>query len=331
MNTSDNRVKSTVLTSMIRARLSAHDAWGAADKAAMFPCGQIAGDIHKSAVSPHRLTELPQFLEVVEGYLQTLGAVGVYDAMLTDMQQLPLSVNIGAVVTSADGAGVEEGEPIPVSKLELQAGSMEPVKAAALLVFTKELVEAPGSEAQRFIEAQTRTAVAAATDRAFYGIVLAGASSHAGGSDPAIDLRTAAGALVHHDSVPRLYVIVSPVTALRLSLATTADGLAKYPEMSPAGGQIQGLRVLVSAAVDHDSNGSDVYVIDASRVAASRGYLDMAESKHASVQMSTTPSDGPAELVSMWQTNSVALRLIRYFSSALPFGPAAHRITGVSW
>jgi dienelactone hydrolase len=76
-------------------------------------------------------------------------------------------------------------------------------------------------------------------------------------------------------------------------------------------------------------NASDIYLAD-------DGEISVDASREASLEMSDAPAHNsgtptPAQMVSMWQTNSVAIRAERTINWMRRRDPAVVYLTGVSW
>jgi len=101
------------------------------------------------------------------------------------------------------------------------------------------------------------------------------------------------------------------------------SGQSVYPNMTPTGGSIDGIPVRVSQYLANNggSGGAPFILVDESEVyLADDGSVTVDASEQASIEMSDTPagSSNPTvaassvNLVSMWQTNSIAIRAERY-------------------
>ena len=123
----------------------------------------------------------------------------------------------------------------------------------------------------------------------------------------------------------RLYLVVTVDTAARLALTTTPDGGFLYPDVTPEGGSIAGIAVFVSDGLPAASSGAtNALLIDASGLVLADETVTLDSSRNASIEMAIPgprrhDADRGAAHVSMWQTNSVALKAERYFG----FEPSA--------
>lgn len=125
---------------------------------------------------------------------------------------------------------------------------------------------------------------------------------------------------------------MSSTTALALSMRKNALGQKEYPEMTLLGGTFRGLPVIVSQYVGNQLvlvNAPDIYLADDGGVA-----VDM--SREASLEMESDPAGDSitptgTELVSMFQTNSVAIRAERWINWKRRRTAAVAVISGVNY
>jgi hypothetical protein len=100
--------------------------------------------------------------------------------------------------------------------------------------------------------------------------------------------------------------ITSPWGAAYLA-SLNVDGTPLFPGVSPVGGSIWGVPQLADAAADNH-----LILIDGGAVAVSDNGLAIERSDVASLQMTDTPSAGPTNLVSLFQSDSAAIKLTRF-------------------
>src|SRR5262249_22138730 len=85
-----------------------------------------------------------------------------------------------------------------------------------------------------------------------------------------------------------------------------------FPELTPQGGSINGISLMVSDAVGTGL----IYLVDASSIGANAGELILEEGGEYSRQGDSTPDSPPGAstpLVSAFQMNCVSIRVERYF------------------
>ena len=151
--------------------------------------------------------------------------------------------------------------------------------------------------------------------------------------DPDADAEAAFGQFVAANLQPTGGVwIMSSTNALALSMKKNALGQKMYPEMTLLGGSFQGLPAIVSQYAGTNLtllNAPDIYLADDGGVA-----VDM--SREASLEMESDPTGDSVtptgtEMVSMFQTNSVAIRAERWINWKRRRTAAVAVITGVNY
>src|SRR5262249_42197672 len=134
------------------------------------------------------------------------------------------------------------------------------------------------------------------------------------------DIKTAVSTFITNNiDTSGIVILMRSAQALSLSLMRTGLSVKEFPDMTPNGGILEGMPVIASQHVPQGvmifCSADNIYLADDGGVA-----VDM--SREASLEMDTVPSSminngaSPAlsvesALVSMFQTNSVAVRAIR--------------------
>ena len=136
-----------------------------------------------------------------------------------------------------------------------------------------------------------------------------------------------------------LVVLMRHAQALSLSLMRNALGAKEFPDMTMNGGLLEGIPVIASQYMPQGVvafvSADNIYLADDGGVA-----IDM--SREASLEMDTTPSslinDGAspevsveATMVSMFQTNSVAIRAERIIDWKRRRSTAVTYLTSTGW
>jgi hypothetical protein len=255
--------------------------------------------------------------------LATIGAIGAYlDSLATDSFVIAIQndnafvkppLNTNTAVSTLNGTAYLrlQGAPIPLTRLTLNSNALKPIVVSALGVVTDELVRNAGLEAEALFNREMRKAAGLVIDSENLALIVDVSTPlrTSTGMDPLGDLR----ALLQHinaTGASRPYFVTDPNTANSLSLFSTANGPLLFEEMTPRGGMIAGVPVLVSGAVPLHH----IYGIDAGSIACNVDTITLDQSNEAVLQMADNPtgdvsSGSGTTAVSMFQTNSVALRL----------------------
>ena len=250
--------------------------------------------------------------------------------------RVPLNTRVGITTIPATGTAVGEGATVPVSRVTLQNVLVEPVLASALIVVSDTLLRDVSAAGQALFNNELKGAVSDAVDAAFLDLIVnTGTTSTVSAGATAVnakhDLRTALLA-VNTVGAARLYWVAAPDVAAKAStLADTAGGDA-FAAMSASGGELANLPCIVSSGV----SSGELYLIDASGIAADGGPVTVVASSQADILMDTAPAMNgttptPAAMVSMFETNSTALKCDARFGASVLRDDCVAVVTGINW
>jgi hypothetical protein len=249
--------------------------------------------------------------------------------------RVPLRTRCAITVTPASGAIVNEGWAVPLGKVRLGNISLEPVKAAALIVVTNELLANVGAAGQQLFNSALAGAVSDVVDGAFLSMVAGtGTTSPSSGTsavDAKADLR-AALLSVNTFGAARLFWICAGDVAKMASTLAAAGGLDAFPAMSASGGEMAALPCIVSSGLPKGT----LMLIDGSGIAADGGPVDVRASKQADILMDTAPGMSstvptPAAVVSTFQTDSTAVLTTVWFGAQLLRDDCVAVIENIDW
>jgi hypothetical protein len=126
--------------------------------------------------------------------------------------------------------------------------------------------------------------------------------------------------------------------ALALSVQVNSLGQPEFPGLSMSGGRLNGIPVIVSQYAANASGGGNLVIaVNASDIFLSDdGQVTIDASREASLQMLDNPTNNsatatPTTMVSMWQTNSVALRAERFINWSKRRDDAVVYMDDVNW
>ena len=269
--------------------------------------------------------------QIEEAFYESLRSVSAFDAMTPSMREIPMRMPI--ISTSGVIASVvSEGEFAPVSSLNLAGDAIEPRTAQGLVVLSNRAFET--EHIQSFLQRELSLATAAATNAYFLPeIAEIAADESCSGATPAhvfADVEKLLK-LVSKTGSSELFLVISPDHASALSCKNTA-GVAAFPDMSPAGGTLCGVRVLVSDQLPMDSDGHQVLLIDADGIANAPGGMSFERSTAATIRMSSAPETdvAPAE-ISLFQNDLTAVLANRTFGFKVVRANVAALLTNVVW
>ncbi|WP_213841838.1 phage major capsid protein [Enterobacter hormaechei] len=261
------------------------------------------------------------------------------------LRQVPFNIRIPAQTSGGSASWVGQGKAKPLTKFDFESITFSFAKVAAIAVLTDELIRFSNPAADALVRNALAEAVIARLDTDFINPAKAevanvspasitnGIAAVPSTGNPDDDAAAAFGVFVAANLQPNGAVwLMSSTTALALSMRKNALGQKEYPEMTLLGGTFQGLPVIVSQYVGNQLvlvNAPDIYLADDGGVA-----VDM--SREASLEMESDPNGDSitptgTELVSMFQTNSVAIRAERWINWKRRRTAAVAVISGVNY
>lgn len=266
------------------------------------------------------------------------------------LRVVPFNVPLVGQTSGGDGYWVGEGRAKPLTKFAYGTNMLQPLKVANIAVITDQLLKRASLPADTMIRDQLVAALTARMDTDFLlpsKVAVAGispasvtngvAGKASSGNDATavrVDVQAVFGAFLAANNVPSTGVwIMRSETAMALSLMRNPLGNREFPELTMAGGIFEGLPAIVSdyapSGVVALVNAQDIYFAD-------EGGFQVDMSSEASLEMSTDPVQDstvptPAELVSMFQTNSVAFRAERELNWSKRRPGAVQMLMGVKW
>lgn len=289
-------------------------------------------------------------------YLRPMTIIGQFGTNgIPSLRQVPFNIRIPAQTSGASANWVGEGKAKPVTKMDFADVELRWAKIAAISVITDELVRFSDPSAERLVRDELARAVIERMDIDFVNPLKAAvpgvspASITNGvtpvtptGTGTADDIRCDINALfagfdAANNPARDAVFIMSTTTARTLSMMQNPLGQSEFQGLNARGGTFLGYPVIVSNYVPADSSGQTIILVNASDIMiADDGVVTLDASREASIQMDDAPShdsDTPtaAQLVSMFQTNSVALRAERYINWGKRRASAVQLLTGAQW
>lgn len=301
-------------------------------------------NIMKSAVAAGSTADadwasgLSDYRQISKNFVESLADASVFDRLLKDnaMRKIPLRTRV-KLSSSIAGSIVGEGNAMPVSKSTIDSLNLESQKATALIVISNELAISSSNEAASLLATELKNAVAEATDSKFLNELLDGVSPTPSSGDTAVNVAADIKTLltsVTLKATSRPYLITDSTIAANLSVKTDTNGVPVYPKVTPMGGELFGIPLLVTDQLPRDSDGGSLMLIDASRIAGNNESVLLDTSEQAVVEMlsdPSEPSDPDTVFLSLWQNSLRALSARRYFGFKLLEASAIAVIDAVNY
>jgi len=277
---------------------------------------------------------------------------------IPNLTKVPFNVRIAGQNAPSSAYWVGQGQPVPMSKLGTTAITLGIAKAAGLVAIDDELVRSSSPSAEMLVRNDLAKSIAQFLDQQFINpdiaavanvspaSILNGVTAVPASGTTSADLRVDVQTLIDNwlaiNLDPSQGVWVMPPTqALALSMMLNPLGQPLYPEINMLGGSLFGLPVVTSMSakvVGSPVAGSIIALINAPEILlADDGEVTISTSSEASIQMldnptnQSTDSTVPTTVVSMFQTNSLAIKAVRFINWAKKRALAAQFISGAAY
>lgn len=295
-------------------------------------------------------------------YLRPATIIGKFGTNgIPALRPVPFNIRIIGQTSGGEGYWVGQGQPKPLTSFDFAPTLLTWAKVANIAVLSDELVRFSSPSAEALVRDALRGALVARLDIDFVNpnkaaVANVSPASITNGISPIASSGTDAAAVradiaaifstfIAANLTPANGVwIMSATTALQLSLMRNALGQKEFPTITMMGGTFEGLPVIVSehVAVSGSPDNHIVILVNASDIYLSDdGQVVIDASREASLQMDDAPTNAsasgsplapvPTQVVSMFQTNSVALRAERYINWARRRVEAVAYLEGVNW
>jgi hypothetical protein len=133
-------------------------------------------------------------------------------------------------------------------------------------------------------------------------------------------------------------IVTSPWVATRIALQKDTSGVFQFADVSPRGGSLLGFPLICSRAVPADTSGGLICLIDGAGIALAREPGGISASTQTMIEQDTAPqgaSDTPtaasATLVSMFLTDSTAIKIVRRINWAVARPGSVSCVTGAAY
>lgn len=305
-------------------------------------CAAAADVLQKAAVAGGGLTgpwgsEIAGYKQLAEGFIEYARPLSAFDQILPFTRRVPLRTKLAVVTSGATGYQVNEGAAAPVSKLSLSAPALEPSLSMALIALTNSILEHAGPAATGLLSRELAGALGTANAATFFSLVTSGSPSHPSSGTAALNILADIATLLADITLgasSKLFFALSAQNCAKLATKLQATG--SYPRLSVNGGDMGGITVIATDALTTTG-----ILLDADGVAAGDDGIGIAAAESATLEMTTTPNAAvfsgsspstpvAAQTVSMFQTDSTALRATR-FIGAYRFRAAASTLTSIAW
>lgn len=274
---------------------------------------------------------------------------------IPNLTRVPFMVRLVGQTSGGDAWWVGQGAPKPLTKFDFAPVTLEFSKVANIAVLTEELVRFSSPNAEMLVRKALAAAIIERIDTDFIdpdkaavanvspaSITNSVAAIPSSGNDAAAvraDLQALlAPFIAANGRADGLVFIMSQTTALSLAMMFNPLGQPEFAGMGMTGGTLMGIPVITSqyAALGSPvnnlvvlANAPDIYLAD-------DGQVVIDASREASLEMDSAPTNHSgtpthANLVSLWQTNSIGLRAERFINWKKVRPEAVQYLEDVAW
>jgi hypothetical protein len=266
-------------------------------------------------------------------FVDFLYGMTVFDRL--PLRSIPARVHVKGQDGAATGYWVGESKAIPVTKPDFSDVELLPLKVGAIAVASKELIGSSSPSAEMLIRDSIAEASAQRVDTTFLSAAAASAGvSPAGilngvsalspsGADAAAvraDILSLYQPFLAAKNASGLVQIMTPSMAKALALLVNALGQPEFVGLNANGGTLLGDPVYTGDNVTPGDwilmKPSDIWKIGDGGVQVSMSDTATIEQNDAPAGASDTPVDMASHRVSMWQTESVAFKVVRAINYA---------------
>jgi HK97 family phage prohead protease len=263
--------------------------------------------------------------------------------------------NTPIVTQTGGGAGywVGEGKAKPLTSFNFARTTLPPTKVANICALTDESIKFSNPKSDLIVRDSLAAALRERLDIDFIdpaktavaGVspasITNGAATVVSSGDDADDIRLDIRSLyakfaAANNPVSSGVWIMSSNNAVALAMMTNPLGQSEFPSMSMTGGTLSGMPVIASDYITKAMNivvlvnASDIFVADDGEIAIDASREASLEMSDAPAHNSGTPT-GATSLVSMFQTNTVAIRAERIINWMRGRTQSVAYLTSADW
>jgi HK97 family phage major capsid protein/HK97 family phage prohead protease len=272
-------------------------------------------------------------------YLRPMTIIG----RIPGWRRVPFNIRVGSMTTGLTGYWVGQGQGIPMSQGVVGSATLGITKVAGVTAIDKELARVSNPDAEALVRGDLARACIQVADLSLIdpnqgGVANVQPASLTYGVTPVTPTGTnyaafvadwkslTSTALAANLSMAGAVLVMSEVTAQALSMMVTSLGNPQFPGLTMTGGMIQGLPVITSsqATIAGSPQFANIIVLifPGEVLMADDGTVTVEASDQVSLEMKdatgstiqSTATSAGASMVSMWQTESIAVKAVRYLN-----------------
>ena len=281
---------------------------------------------------------------------QTPAATFVEDARaeaiigrLPGLRRLPFRSSALLKISGVGAAWVSGGKPIPCFSSEFEPLDLRPLELGSMIVATSDFIEFAGRNdtAAQALADDLRGAVVEKLDATFAGSDAAVAGESPAGLASVATTVSSSGstvAQIANDITAMLAVVTGAGLSLRTAawvMSHEAAAFLRLVKIADASGESLAGRPIIES---NGARGSLLLAVGERIAVAMPNVVSVAASREGAVEMRDDPSDTSPELISLFQTGSVALRAVLFADwqvrgelDTSGASPVVVALSGASW
>jgi len=314
----------------------------------------------RAAVTPGSTTDstfaepLVQLNTMTGEFIELLRAKEII-GRIPGLDRVPFNIKVPRGTADPTAYWVGQGDVKPLSRPAFDSVTLTFAKVAGIVPFTDELLRLSNPSAEVQVRNGLIHALAYLTDRDFLdptkaastgispasltngvtGVPASGTTADALRTDLANMLEAFADA---NEDPSGVIIVMTPSQALNIGLMRNSLGQKEFPDISMAGGFLEGFPVITSTNIaatgGSPTDGYPIVAINAPNVYLAEEGIEVDISREASLQMNDSP-DSPETastvLVSLWQRNMVAVKAERYITWTKKHSTSVQLITSAKY
>jgi HK97 family phage major capsid protein/HK97 family phage prohead protease len=256
-------------------------------------------------------------------------------------RNVPFNIRVGSATGGSTGYWVGQGAPVPVSKMTSSSTSLGIAKVAGIVAIDKELARLSTPSAEMMVRndltrelqktldsdlidpnngGQTNIQPASLT----YGLTPVTPTGTTYATFVADWKTLTATAIAAELPMSQAVVVMSESTAQALSMMVTSLGNPQFPGLTMTGGSLNGLPVFTTtlATISGSPQFSNIIVLifPGEVFLADDGQATVEANDQVAIQLLDNPTNASTSgttattMVSMWQTESIAVKAVRYIN-----------------
>jgi HK97 family phage major capsid protein len=281
-------------------------------------------------------------------FIEFLNSRTIFDKLA--LRDVPANVQIKGQDGASTAYWVGEGKAIPATTSDFFNVTLTPLKLAALAAVSKELLRDSSPAAEQLVRDSLANAAAQLIDTTFLGTAAAvSGAKPAGifnGVTPVVTSGTDANAVradvsalvnkfIATKNATGLVWVMHPTQALILTMMRTQLGIDEFKGITPDGGVFFGFPVVLGENVDSNAlillRPADIYKIGDSGIQVDTSTDATIEMSDAPTGALLPPTAASVNMVNMFQSDSVAIKVVRSINYAKRRAGAAQYIADTAY